>query len=758
MISIYIIFLLFLIFFMIRSWILILTKRKEFHLFVTPAFICSILLLIVSGVIAFCKSEALAYALNILIFIIIDGLVYSIYQFSKSYVQAKINIWYVRYFLLLLLTLDLIFLISNYFNHFYFELIFMTSKNGLFSYWQLNVKAPMIFHYAICGIIIILTELFLIKKMHSVPSFYKKKYYLFVSIYFCVALLSYICNIFKLPQDYSIYFYPLVADAVFNYSLLFADKIIKEIANQNLIDKSSKPVFFFELQNKFVYANLSGQELMEEINFNKNEIELFLKKIISKNFARNLDIAQSEELIETNNKKYYLEVTYKKAFYEEAYIGAFLEIVDKTEERLKIIHDKQVSSHDELTGLYNKNAFFELCQAKLSDEPEAKWIMLASKIIDFKIINTFFGKEVCDNILKLQAKFVKQLAHSSTIVGHIYDDNFALLMKKEYFDEQLYINKLLEISRIANNFYYYMNIYIGVYEKSNVSENVQYMYDKAILAIDKRPENSVKRICYYSNSIMKNFLSERNFISDFNFAINSSQFLIFLQPIFNVYPNIIGVQTLVRWNKPESGLLTPKDFLSVFEHTEIIYKLDLYVWEKSVQQLVRWHKLKIDNLFVSVTISSNDFDYIDIAKIFEGFLQQYDIIPKNLKICIEEEAFINHFDQVSLLIPKLHSLGYEIGIIGFGNRHFSFKMITKNDIDFIIIDLRYFRSNKFSEKSAHIFESLIKLSEDLGFKIIIDGIENEKQHKLLQQSNCKLCQGDFYVKPLSRFDFERQYL
>ena len=114
---------------------------------------------------------------------------------------------------------------------------------------------------------------------------------------------------------------------------------------------------------------------------------------------------------------------------------------------------------------------------------------------------------------------------------------------------------------------------------------------------------------------MKNFLSDRNIISDFNFALSSSQFVIYLQPVFNQYPNLIGAQALVRWNKPESGLLAPEDFMAIFEHTEIIHKLDLYLWGNAVQQLVRWHKLGRDDLCISITINTYDFDYIAIYSV-----------------------------------------------------------------------------------------------------------------------------------------------
>lgn len=747
-----------LLFDLVHRWYLIVTKRKEFHLFITPAFISCFSSIIVSAVIFYTKNEKAAYIAMSINFIILDALVYSVYQFTKSYVKAKVNIWYVRYFLLLLLTVDFVFLVLNIFNHNYFELSYQTLASLSWDYWRISPKLPMIFHYLVCGIIIIFTEFFLIRKIKNIPSFYRKKYFWFILFYFIVTILSYCSNIFHLPQDFAIYFYPLVENVVFYYSLFFADSIIKYMAHKSLIDKSSKAVCFFDRQNTFVYMNNSAESLLSKIKLDKNVLESFLKNFVTKNSARHLDIAQNEEIVEKDNQKYYLEVTYKKAYEDDMLVGSFMEIIDRTEEKLKAIYDQQVSSYDKLTGLYNKNTFFERCQEKLAEEPDEQWLMMVSKIVDFKVINNLFGKDTCDNILKLQADFIRNNAHASSIAGHIYADNFAILLKKQYFNEEFYISKLLEISQLTNNFYYYMNIYIGVYEKADVSENVQYMYDKAILAIDKRPENSVKRICHYSNSIMKNFLSERNFISDFNYALNSSQFVIYLQPVFHRYPNLIGAQTIVRWNKPESGLLAPEDFMAIFEHTEIIHKLDLYLWGKSIQQLVRWHKMGRDNLAISVTITAYDFDYINICQVFENYLHQYDIIPNNLKICIEEKAFISYPEKTAEVIQKLHSLGYGIEIAGFGSRNFSFEMLTKNDIDYIRIDLRNFDSLNDSEMSLSIFTSFLHFSHEMGFDIIVDGIDNEKQHKLVIESGCEVLQGDFYCKPLSRFDFERKFL
>ena len=141
-----------------------------------------------------------------------------------------------------------------------------------------------------------------------------------------------------------------------------------------------------------------------------------------------------------DGEKHYFEVEYtkitiksKKSVRENGYI---LKFVEKTREINHVNREKYLATHDELTGIYNRTGFFEEVEKYIDENGIDNCLMVCSNIQDFKLINDLFGQVTGDQILKKQAKLLKQFSHKNTIYGRVGDDKFALFTRKDFFSEE----------------------------------------------------------------------------------------------------------------------------------------------------------------------------------------------------------------------------------------------------------------------------------------------------------------------------------
>lgn len=745
------------IFELIQKWYLISTQRKEYKLFVTPAFLWCIISVVVTYFIVFSKNVTYAtffYGLN---FICLDAIVYGTFLFVRTYAASTKKIIPFRVISIICITIDTICLLLNNYKNFYFTLT-REPINYLFKeHWGLTIHPLMYFHYTVCFIIFAETCWILIKKTKEVPSIYKRKYIGFFVVYFLGIVLSYSCNFLNLAQDYVVFCYGILGNFAFQYSLVVADEVIKLKATENIVQTYSLGVCWFNIENRKIFSNTKADEYFELLHMNDYDVEKYLHHFLKKNHARNLDIVVNDEKFVVDDKTYYFEITYRRIYSNKDYIGCYIHLKDITETKTKHLQEEYISNIDELTGIYNKKHFMELAEQRIRDYPGVTWLMICSNIKDFKIINNIFGREVGDNILKAQAEVIRTNAHEGTVFGRIVDDKFAILMNKKYYKEEEFKERIIDVARISKNQYYHMNQQIGIYESIDVRESVQFMYDKALMAVEKSFTGN-NQIAYYDDSIMKQFLHERNIISDFDFALNSSQFIIYLQPIFNEAENLIGAEVLVRWNKSDVGMLQPEEFLPLFEKTEIIYKLDMFIWEKAIQQFGRWNNIGKEDLFLSVNVSTYDFNYIDIADIFRDLKEHYDFDSSKLKISFSEDAFILHHDKMIETVKKLHEMGFEIEVTGLGNYCFSLNTVKDAEIDYFRVDMKILKSLTDNHLYYDVLRTIMEFSNDLNVKIIGKSIEDKKQMEFMKDFGCKILQGFYLGQPLSRYKFEEKYL
>lgn len=646
---------------------------------------------------------------------------------------------------------DSFILILNPFFHHEFELSRLFINHNVFLCW--NAKYFWMFNIHLCLCFALSAVIFgiLLVKIIKANRFYKSKY---ISV-FAVFLITLVVNIVFLKSktylDFSVLFYSVFSIICSCFTLFSIPRSIQNEMLKQLSDNINIGIFCFNLERKCIYSNNTAKKFF----LAKDEILNELKSLLAlrKDFVkRNIEIKQDDKTLTLAEEFSYLLDSQKKAY------GYILKLNDITEELNKASEELFDSTHDALTGLLTRDAFYSETEKILKSDPNSQYYMICTNIKNFKLVNDLFGSEKGDEFLKEFAKKLKNTQYKTILTGRITGDRFAILLNKTEVDEVDALQKIKELEKFTVSLNYKLHIFVGIYKITDINENVSSMFDKAVLAIKNISENYSVNVAYYDNDMLSILKKNREVINAFYDALNNNHFKMYLQPQVRCSDEkVVGAEALVRWETEKGVIHSPASFIKILEDNGLIHELDKFIWEQAVQLLQKWQLLGIDH-HISVNVSTRDFYLIPLYETFTSLVTKYGIPPQKLKLEITETALVHDLKRHKQIITDLQKFGFTIEMDDFGSGYSSLTILKNISINILKIDMMFLSKTKHKERSKKILESVIKMAQKLGIKIIVEGVEDKEQAEFLRNLNCDFFQGYLYSKPITVANFESNYI
>jgi len=437
-------------------------------------------------------------------------------------------------------------------------------------------------------------------------------------------------------------------------------------------------------------------------------------------------------------------------------VGIMMIVSDRTNEVSSCNAKYFTVTHDELTGLYRREYFFEMVTERLKNNPDKKYYLVCSDISEFKLFNELFGEEKGDEVLFAQANLLRKTSSDLSVYGRLSGDQFGMLIPADSFSEDLIVKYTNCLCEAFSDKSYRMHVYLGVYEIKDINEPVSIMCDKARLSISTIKGEYNKMFAYFDESMLEESLYEQSIVGEFEKALAEKQFCMYLQPQVEVDGEVRGCEALVRWEHPQKGLIPPGKFISIFEKTGLIWKLDKFVWEQAAIKLKEWQDEGRDLFTISVNISAKDFYYIDVYTEFVNLVEKYSINPSMLKLEITESVLLDVGQAQLDIIQNLRKYGFEVEIDDFGSGYSSLNMLKEIDFDVLKLDMGFLRNVVKEEKSWAIINVIINLAKELDLQVITEGVETKEQVERLSELGCNRFQGFYFSKPMPVEEFEMQ--
>ena len=256
---------------------------------------------------------------------------------------------------------------------------------------------------------------------------------------------------------------------------------------------------------------------------------------------------------------------------------------------------------------------------------------------------------------------------------------------------------------------------------------------------------------------MKTELQKKPSIEDdMHKALLNNEFVMFLQPKHSIKTGrIIGAEALARWNHPTKGMVSPGDFIPVFEQNGFIIKLDEFIWEQACRQIRDWIDAGIEPVPISVNISREYIHTIDVTSTLLKLVEKYDIPISLLELEITESFDSNGVEEI---VKRMKKAGFKMLMDDFGSGYSSLNMLKSTPFDVLKIDKSFLDEFMESSRGRKIIEHTISMSQDIGLDIIAEGVETLEQAKFLSECGCDAAQGFYYSKPIPAPDFNKRLI
>ncbi len=716
------------------------------------------------------KNETVSLIAYSVYFASIDWLLYYLLQFSVEYtgLNIKEKIHSIR--ITLILGIDTISLLLNiWFLHaFRLKLI---QIGGREPYYLFEAGVFYQIHLVLSYILTLFILMCLVYKIYRSPALYRKKYLLVLSVLLLLVLLD-ACFVFlNRGLDTAILFYAFAGISIYYFALIYAPKELLNSTFSEVVHNMTDALILIDLEDNCIHANRkaelyfdihTGEPLVPKNRF----LELFLR-------LRNHSKGESglDETIVSDGKEYHFRLQYHRMEDKKGcYIGGFFIVANRTDEVNKMREELYRTSHDNLTGLYNKEYFYQQSGRQIREHPNVQYLMVCTDIPNFKLFHDLFGRKRCDELLIRIANRLRRQIRAGTVYGHMESGKFAVLIQKDIFEEEMFINLLEGSSDCDRSGNCPLDITVGVYEVDSPFIPVSVMLERAMTALGTVREiapvagfggaaaSRPSLVAWYTEQLHQAVIRERDLKEEMEGALLNGQFCIYLQPQFSSERKLLGAEALVRWNHPKKGLILPDEFIPIFEKSGLIAELDRYVWELSFEKIAEWKKRNGEKLYISVNMSPKDFYFMDVFRVFSDLAAKYDISPQRIKIEVTEDVLTEDDGRRLAVVGRLRSAGFLIEMHNPGKAYDLLLSSEQVCIDALKYNMFFLNGRRTGKHTEQIVRAMIALAGPLGMTVVAGGVEDEEQYLFLREAGCEIFQGYYFAKPMEVTKFEEQFL
>ena len=411
--------------------------------------------------------------------------------------------------------------------------------------------------------------------------------------------------------------------------------------------------------------------------------------------------------------------------------------------------------HDALTGLPNRRLFRDRLTVALAHARRLKR-PLAVMFLDldrFKVVNDTLGHSLGDELLKAVAVRLKTALREEDSIARMGGDEFTVLLSglQKNEDAAKIAQKILErvarpIGVEGNELFITTSIGIALFPNDgDTAEALLQNADHAMYRAKDAGRNSYQLFTPAMNSRALERLSLENSLRH---AIDRGELVLHYQPMIRLATNrVAGMEALLRWKRPDQGIILPGTFIGIAEETRLIVPIGDWVLREACRQAKAWQETRFPGLRMSVNLSPRQFQHADLPKQIAAALQESGLSPKDLVIEITESTAMQNSDRTIATLQKLRDMGVRIAIDDFGTGHSSLSYLRRFPIDIVKIDQEFVHEIESSQSDRAIVSAVIGMAHGLNLVVTAEGVETEPQLNFLREQRCEEVQGFFFGQP-----------
>ncbi len=420
------------------------------------------------------------------------------------------------------------------------------------------------------------------------------------------------------------------------------------------------------------------------------------------------------------------------------------------------------AKHDHLTGLPNRAYFLDYAAQRLhaAQRTQSKLALLFLDLDHFKTVNDSLGHEGGDRLLKAVAERLAVGLRDSDRLFRMGGDEFTILLPKVSAQE----DAVLVAQRVSNALFVpikldgrdlTIGVTIGVAIYPEDGQTVEDLLKNADAAMYSAKASGRGTHAAYAPSMNQAATGRLAYIEAVHSGFRDAEMCLYFQPIFSASNGeVTSVEALIRWQRPEVGLVLPGEFLGTLEESGFIHYLGEWVLRGACECVVKLRG-RFADLPVAVNISPAQFVHADFFSMVTRVLAEVGLDPSRLIIEVTENGLLRHTLQTQQTIAALRKPGVRIAIDDFGTGYSSLSYLRTLEVDLLKIDRSFCEHVDTDERDFAIVKSICEVAKVLGLAVVAEGIETARQAECLKLIGCDGLQGFHFAKPLPALELAR---
>jgi len=459
-------------------------------------------------------------------------------------------------------------------------------------------------------------------------------------------------------------------------------------------------------------------------------------------------------------------------FYEEI-VGGICLIENKTKEHQALGEIKYLASHDPLTSLLNRRGLKEYVNKFMKEEKHQQFysLLVYLDLNKFKHINDSLGHKAGDKLLISIANRLKIFVKDTCLVSRFGGDEFIVVSpfvastveeaKKETTACIERIKKTFIDPFPIDDMELSINTSLGIVVIEPKSNNIDEIIRFADIAMYQAKTDEQGHVSYYDIALDKERKRIFTIQHDLIGATDKNELKIYLQPLVTMSDDkIVAAESLLRWEHPALGFLSPMEFIPIAIETGVISEITWWLIEEICKYIYELKENNSWNLnYISINVNAKQLLLNHFVDELTAIISKYNLSSSDILIEITERSIIDNFKYTQDVINSLRTEGIKCAIDDFGIGYSSLSYLKKLSFDTLKIDMAFIKDIESRPDDITLVRTIMNIGKQFNYNIVVEGIEEEKQKELLLQIDKDLVyQGFLFSKPIPQVEFTEKYL
>lgn len=449
------------------------------------------------------------------------------------------------------------------------------------------------------------------------------------------------------------------------------------------------------------------------------------------------------------------------------YVSTFSDI---SELKLAESEIHNLAFYDPLTALPNRRLLLNrLGQARMAGKRSRQFgALLIIDLDHFKNLNDTLGHDIGDRLLLEVANRLAACIREGDTAARQGGDEFIVMLENlgllaeaagvqaEAVAEKIRLC-LNEPYRVGGDIECFHSASIGISLFCGHDKTTEALLKQADIALYKAKDAGRNTIRFFDSAMQTALDVRAGLESRLHQALARKEFRLFVQAQVNGARELVGAETLLRWQPPRAAMVPPGDFIPLAEETGLIVSIGNWVLDTACAQLRRWAANPLTrHLYLSVNVSARQFRQPDFVNQVRAALARHAVEPRLLKLELTESLLLDNVESVVGKMQALRDIGVRFSLDDFGTSYASLSYLKRFPFEQLKVDQSFIRDIATDPDDAAIVRAIIAMGNTLRLDVVAEGVEVEEQHAYLVAHGCTCFQGFLFGKPMPFADFERR--